>query len=232
MKEGSMASREASGLDRELVKDGRSALKTAEQEEDFKRKREVLKRMVDEPFIAAPGERVVMSGFQTGATRSTDTGKVDYEGHLNPEVLALFGEYMNRCKVQRDGKIRTSDNWQSGIPVFRYVKSFVRHSFEFWRMWRGVKVVNVDTDQYFTVQDVLCAIMFNVMGILYELNRNDPAMLRATQVHDSTRKFFEEGKSSATTAPDTKLINGSYRAGTTNPVCDSEDKTPDGRYNS
>lgn len=117
------------------------------------------------------------TGFKTGATRSTSEGKVDFEGHLNPEVLAIFGDYMNRHRIQRDGQTRKSDNWQQGIPVYRYVKSLVRHTFEFWRMWRGHAVTNPDSGSLFTFQDVLCAIMFNVMGIIYELDRK-PASVR------------------------------------------------------
>ena len=134
-------------------------------------------------------------GFTTGATRSTDAGKIDFEGHFNPEVLAIFGDYMNRHKVQRDGKLRASDNWQEGIPVYRYVKSLVRHTFEFWRMWRGTEVINPDSGKLFTFQDVLCAIMFNVMGILYELRTQSfgttGKVLDNTCLLKTQRKFLE-----------------------------------------
>jgi len=111
--------------------------------------------------------------FTTGATRSADVDKIDYEGHIHPNVLALFGDYMHRHRVQRDGKVRASDNWQEGIPVYRYVKSLVRHTFEFWRMWRGTLVQSPDSPIYapFTINDVLCAILFNTMGLILELNR-------------------------------------------------------------
>ena len=111
------------------------------------------------------------AGFSTGATRSTSEGKIDFEGHFNPEVLAIFGDYMNRHRIQRDGQLRASDNWQMGIPIYRYTKSLVRHNLEFWRMWRGREVINLDNGQPFTFRDVLCAIMFNTMGLIYEMDR-------------------------------------------------------------
>ena len=111
--------------------------------------------------------------FTTGATRSTDDGKPDYEGFLHPEVLAIYGYYMNRHRIQRDGNIRASDNWQQGIPINRYMKSLVRHVFELWSMWRGNPRINLDNQQRFTFEDVLCAILFNTMGLLYEMNRRN-----------------------------------------------------------
>lgn len=110
-------------------------------------------------------------GFSTGATRSASDGKIDFEGHLSPEVLMVFGDYMNRHRIQRDGQLRASDNWQQGIPIHCYVKSLIRHTFEFWRMWRGREAINPDNGQPFTFRDVLSAIMFNTMGLIYELER-------------------------------------------------------------
>ncbi len=134
------------------------------------------------------------TGFTTGATRSTDANKVDYEGHINPEVLAIYGDYMNRHRVQRDGQLRQSDNWQKGIPLYRYVKSLIRHTFEFWRMWRGTTVLNPDNNKLFTFQDVLCAILFNVMGIMYEMQRAKAQnLLREVALMPSEREEKERG---------------------------------------
>mgnify|MGYP001615899165 CR=1 FL=1 len=129
--------------------------------------------------------------FGTGATRSSDIGKIDFEGHINPEVLEVFGEYMNRHRVQRDGQLRGSDNWQKGIPLYRYVKSLIRHVFEFWRMWRGKQVVNPDNGTFFTFRDVTSAVMFNIMGIIYEMIRSD--RLDATHVTPQMREQMESG---------------------------------------
>lgn len=130
------------------------------------------------------------TGFTTGATRSTDNGKIDFEGHFNPEVLAIFGDYMNRHRVQRDGNVRASDNWQLGIPPHRYMKSLIRHTFELWAMWRGYHRSNPDNGQLFTFRDVLCAIMFNVMGLIYELDRHaNKSLLEDERLHESERSL-------------------------------------------
>lgn len=130
-------------------------------------------------------------GFTTGATRSTNEGKVDYEGHLNPDVLAVFGEYMHAHRVQRDGQLRASDNWQKGIPTYRYVKSLIRHTFEFWRMWRGTIVRNPDSGAHFTFREVLGAMLFNVMGIIFEATQRHPEFLDSQALPGWRRELWE-----------------------------------------
>lgn len=136
--------------------------------------------LVEEESMAsreAVGNNAEQQGFTSGATRSTDAWKIDYEGHLHPDVLMVFADYMNQHRVQRDGRTRASDNWQEGIPVYRYVKSFIRHAFEFWRMWRGTPVMNPDNRMFFTFRDVLSALLFNAMGIIFELGRKGNKIL-------------------------------------------------------
>ena len=115
--------------------------------------------------------------FESGATRNIDTGKFDYEGFLNPEVLYAFGQYMHEHRHQRDGSLRDSDNWQKGIPFRVYVKSLVRHVIDLWRMERGYRVINPDTMQPHTQQELCCAIVFNAFGYLKELV--DPSRINA-----------------------------------------------------
>ena len=57
-----------------------------------------------------------MRNFDTGATRDVDTNKLDFEGFLSPVVLERYAEYMHKNRVQADGNLRDSDNWQKGIP--------------------------------------------------------------------------------------------------------------------
>lgn len=106
--------------------------------------------------------------FDTGATRSADEHKFDYEGFINPEVLYRYGQYMHEHRTQRDGSLRDSDNWQKGIPLAKYVKSLVRHVIDLWRMNRGYEVINPDTNKPHTPDELCCAIMFNSMGYLKE----------------------------------------------------------------
>ena len=105
--------------------------------------------------------------FPTGATRDTDDSKLDYEGFLSPQVLRLYAEYMHKARLRNvppGDTIRSSDNWQKGIPKDAYMKSLVRHTMEAWEQHRedgGVIMTDME-------RDTLCAIIFNVMGYLYE----------------------------------------------------------------
>ena len=103
--------------------------------------------------------------FETGANRDAEGEKLDYEGFFSPLVLERFAQYMHACRKLPDGTIRDSDNWQLGIPKWRYVKSLVRHTFDLWLHWRRTGLVN---------QTLVCASLFNAMGLLHESLR-DPA---------------------------------------------------------
>lgn len=102
--------------------------------------------------------------FETGATRDTDNGKLDYEGFLSPVVLERYAQYMHKHRKLSDGTLRDSDNWQKGIPKKVYMSSLVRHTMDFWKAWRAGK----------EDQELACAIMFNIMGWLHETLKQDP----------------------------------------------------------
>jgi hypothetical protein len=101
-----------------------------------------------------------MRQFDTGATRDTDEGKYDYEGFLSPLVLKRFAEYMHKNRVQADGNLRASDNWQKGMPQDAYMKSGFRHFMDWWMGHRGYSAEDT--------QEALCALLFNVQGYLHE----------------------------------------------------------------
>lgn len=106
--------------------------------------------------------------FNTGATRDSDDGKLDYEGFLSPVVLERFAKYMHKNRLMRDGSSRDSDNWQKGIPISAYIKSMFRHFMDLWLLHRGHRGhVEVEIDE------VLCAIMFNAMGYLHEVLKDE-----------------------------------------------------------
>ena len=106
-----------------------------------------------------------MREFETGATRDQDETKPDYEGFLSPLVIARYAEYMHKNRVQADGSLRASDNWQKGIPFPAYMKSGFRHFMDWWRLHRQPATAEtVDA-----LEETLCAVMFNVMGYLHEL---------------------------------------------------------------
>lgn len=103
--------------------------------------------------------------FNTGATRDTEDGKIDPEGFLSPVVIERFCQYMHVHQTQADGSLRDSDNWQKGIPRTVYMKSLWRHFLDLWKIYRGLPGP--------PIQDTLCALMFNVMGYLFEELKTD-----------------------------------------------------------
>ena len=105
--------------------------------------------------------------FETGATRSPDAGRYDPEGFLSPIVIEYFCDYMNRNRIQSDGSIRSSDNWQKGIPTDTYVKGLWRHFLHLWTRHRGYVVQ--DEKAAANAEDDCCAIIFNASGALFEL---------------------------------------------------------------
>ena len=109
-----------------------------------------------------------MREFATGATRDSEEGKLDYEGFLSPLVLERYAQYMNKHRVQADGKLRASDNWQKGIPRDAYMQSLWRHFFDVWKEHRGLKSRE-------GLENALCAVIFNAMGYLFEELKEDRA---------------------------------------------------------
>lgn len=109
-----------------------------------------------------------MREFTTGATRNTDSNKLDFEGFLSPLVLEEFAEYMHSHRMQADGKLRDSDNWQKGIPKPVYVKSGWRHFMNFWSLHRGIEQWSPDDGHRIDIKEACCSLMFNIMGYLHE----------------------------------------------------------------
>lgn len=127
-----------------------------------------------------------MRTFETGATRDTDRGKLDYEGFLSPAVLERYARYMHKNRVQADGNIRDSDNWQRGIPVAQYMKSMWRHFMDVWTMHRG--------NRGMALEEALCAVLFNVMGMLHETIKEN------NRLHDTVPQHYECTRSGDTSA--------------------------------
>jgi hypothetical protein len=107
-----------------------------------------------------------MREFTSGATRNDEGEKLDYEGFLNPLVLGAFAQYMHGHRTQADGQVRSGDNWQKGIPRSAYQKSMTRHFMDCWGLWRGLIADDQDSAE---LVDSLCALFFNVQGLLLEV---------------------------------------------------------------
>jgi len=104
--------------------------------------------------------------FDTGATRDSDDSKLDFEGFLSPIVIERYAQYLHEHRLQADGEMRDSDNWQKGIPLYVYMKSAWRHFFLWWKLHR-VLVRGNRTDAK-ELEDTICAVIFNTQGYLHE----------------------------------------------------------------
>lgn len=108
-----------------------------------------------------------LRSFNTGATRSSSEGRYDPEGYLSPIAIEAYCEYMLKHQYQSDGNIRSSDNWQKGMPFDTYMKGMWRHFLHLWTRHRGYRVK--DEKAAASMKEDLCALLFNVQGMLHTL---------------------------------------------------------------
>lgn len=104
-----------------------------------------------------------MREFDTGATRDSAEGKLQYAGYLSAKATRAFAEYMRTHQVQADGQTRSADNWKKGMEVDVYMDSMWRHFHDVWSLWEDGKATGPEA------QEALCALMFNVQGMLHEV---------------------------------------------------------------
>ncbi len=112
-----------------------------------------------------------MRSFSGGATRSSQEGKPEFAGFLSPIVLRRFGEYMVKHQKQEDGTLRASDNWKSGFPRRVYIESLFRHFVDVWEEVTQdlIKANEGGTCDRAKLEEALCAMFFNVQGLLREV---------------------------------------------------------------
>lgn len=120
------------------------------------------------------GDRIRFEGFEDdgtlrtypgGATRDTAEGKLEPWGFTSPLTEKAYSEYMHEHRTQSDGNLRDSDNWKKGINLEDYWHSLSRHILDFRLLWDGYE----SEARTGSVVDALCAIKFNVDGMLHEL---------------------------------------------------------------
>ncbi len=132
----------------------------------------IMEKVERETMHEISGSSANMRQFDTGATRNTDTDKLDFEGFLSPLVIRRYAEYLNKHRVQADGNLRDSDNWQKGIPLKVYMKSIWRHFMAMWFFHRGVGKGMYEAhakDEMQLFEEAICAVIFNASGYLHEL---------------------------------------------------------------
>jgi hypothetical protein len=110
-----------------------------------------------------------MRTFETGATRNSVEGKLSYMRALSPEVLRYYVGYLARHRKQADGGTREFDNWKHGIPQDAYCDGLLRHTHDAWLTFFDY----TPSDMSYDLKDLLCAIIFNAQGWLFELICNE-----------------------------------------------------------
>ena len=108
-----------------------------------------------------------MREFESGATRDVVEGKLSYVRGLSPIVLKRYLQYLDKHRLQADGKKRDFDNWKLGIDQETYLDGLGRHFWDVWLLCHGYPAE--DNHGPVVLEDVLCAVMFNSMGMLFEL---------------------------------------------------------------
>jgi hypothetical protein len=112
--------------------------------------------------------------FDTGATRDTENGKLDYEGFISPWAWERYGRYMNEHRKMADGSLRASDNWQHGFPREVLLKSLFRH---FMAVWMDHRMLGIDPEIWDepgwqeAMENDLCGVLFNTQALLHQLTR-------------------------------------------------------------
>jgi hypothetical protein len=112
-------------------------------------------------------EKPLIRNFDSGAIRSADANRYDPEGFYSPLVVERFSQYMQKHRIQPDGGVRDSDNWQKGMPLATYMKGMWRHFLHAWTRHRGYQPK--DAGAAADIEEDLCAILFNAQGYLYEI---------------------------------------------------------------
>ncbi len=110
-----------------------------------------------------------MREFESGATRDEVEGKLSYVKGLSPIVLKRYLQYLDAHRTQADGQKRDFDNWKLGIDQDTYLDGLGRHFWDVWLLCHGYSTE--DNHGPVILEDVLCAVMFNTMGMLHELIR-------------------------------------------------------------
>lgn len=111
-----------------------------------------------------------MREFDSGAIRDTAENKPSYAGFFSPLVLKRYGEYMLKHQKMPNGEMRNADNWK-GLFGKDHMKvchdSKKRHDMDLDLIMDGYPELSRDS-----FEDVLCAIMFNTMAMLYKIEKD------------------------------------------------------------
>ena len=144
-----------------------------------------------------------MREFDSGATRDNDGGKIDYEGFISPLVLKRYAEYLNEQRVQSDGNLRDSDNWQGMFGEKHYdvcMKSAFRHFMDFWLEHREGNGSETG------IEDAICGLLFNAQAYLFKILK-DKTPSGFISVEELTKELHVEEKLLRCNGADNPLCN-------------------------
>ena len=81
---------------------------------------------------------------------------------------------MHAHRLQADGTVRESDNWQRGMPKDSYVRSLVRHTHDVELIHDGYpELARADARDPNALKAHLCALIFNAQGMLHEITKEE-----------------------------------------------------------
>ena len=143
-----------------------------------------------------------MRKFDSGATRDSDDTKLDFEGFISPLVLKRYAEYLNKHRVQSDGNLRDSDNWQGMFGEDHYkvcMKSAFRHFMDFWLEHREGNGSETG------IEDAICGLLFNVQAYLFKILK-DKTSSGFVNTEELTKELLAEQVICALADGDCKFI--------------------------
>ena len=105
--------------------------------------------------------------FPSGSTRDTSAGKLSYVKALSPLVLQSYVRYLDKHRKQADGSMRDFDNWKKYMPEDVCLDGLGRHFMAVWLLMQGFPAE--DNHGPVTLEDSLCAIIFNASVILHQI---------------------------------------------------------------
>jgi hypothetical protein len=114
--------------------------------------------------VAREGPPIAIRTAAAGASRDSDVGKLSYAKGLSSQVLQRYLEYLGQHRTMKDGSLRDWDNWKQGMPIEWYIDSLARHGHDAIKASQGLSV-----PENATLEDLLCAVIFNASGWLFEL---------------------------------------------------------------
>lgn len=97
--------------------------------------------------------------FESGAIRDDQAGKEDYTETISWTAFKRYAQYMTSKKAKYG-----QGNFKKGIPIWSYEQSLLRHVQKY--MVNKYEEGNEEADL-----DHLCAMLFNIFGIMHEEER-------------------------------------------------------------